>query len=640
MKNHINSKIEDVYKLTKSYKELFVLKNLIFWVDSIQTKKDKMNSIFVRPFNKQELLPQNLTGEGFYIKNSFHGYGGKSYKCFQNEEYIYIFWIDQLSKSIWNQAFRINNLLDNNDYLIPIGAPNKLTNKIEGDFDGCFCLINKATLIGLIEINERDYLFSIDINEINQDLKILKTFDNFAGDLSSNISTNLISWIEWSCPYMPWEKNDLFFAEIDIDGKIKKIKKFSDQLVNANLKVSFFQPYWISDNFLVCSEDSSGWWNLLFIDVINLENIVIKKRIEKNLFEYGSPQWVGGITFFSGCIKDLFCLVKKSNKWILEHYQDLKCIQELYLPFSSISDFCVFGKKVAIQGSGFNFLVHACEIDFEERISSTVFKKISINYINSFSDPESFWFKGFENLSTHSFIYRPLVERFRKPPLLIRAHSGPTACFDGSYNSEVQYWTAKGFFVAEVNYGGSSGFGREYRERLNYKWGIVDSYDCESLVIELLKLNLVDSDKVVIFGNSAGGLTALNSLCNKDFFKAAICKYPVIDLKDMHENTHRFEKDYLNNLIGDYEECSKNYKNRSPINKIKKTKKPILLFHGKKDSVISYKQTLKIQDKLQKNNKHSEVIFFEDEGHGFKNINNKKIVLKKTDEFLKKVLHI
>jgi len=147
-------------------------------------------------------------------------------------------------------------------------------------------------------------------------------------------------------------------------------------------------------------------------------------------------------------------------------------------------------------------------------------------------------------------LYRPLVEKFRKPPLFVRAHSGPTSFFDGSYNSEVQYWTSKGFFVAEVNYGGSSGFGKAYRERLNYKWGIVDSYDCKALAIELINLNLVDSDKVVIFGNSAGGLTALNCLLYGSIFTAAICKYPVMDLKEMHYNTHRFEKDYLNSLVG------------------------------------------------------------------------------------------
>ena len=145
------------------------------------------------------------------------------------------------------------------------------------------------------------------------------------------------------------------------------------------------------------------------------------------------------------------------------------------------------------------------EINFAEKVSSNFSEEIYVEHIKDCSKPESFWFKGFEDKSTHSFLYRPLVEKFRKPPLFVRAHSGPTSFFDGSYNSEVQYWTSKGFFVAEVNYGGSSGFGKAYRERLNYKWGIVDSYDCKALALELTKSNLVDSEKVVISGNSAGG---------------------------------------------------------------------------------------------------------------------------------------
>ena len=425
---------------------------------------------------------------------------------------------------------------------------------------------------------------------------------------------------------MPWEKNDLCFAQVELDGEIKKIKKFSNKLINAKRNVSFFQPYWISEKILVCSEDSSGWWNLLFLDVSEIENIFIKKRVERNLIEYGAPQWVSGITFFSGTIKNLFCLAKKENNLIVEQYKDLEFVKEFSTPFTSISDFSVFRKKVLLKGYGSDFLGIVFEIDFEKKVLSNFSEQIFVDHIKDCSKPETFWFNGFEDQTTHSFLYRPLVENFTKPPLLVRAHSGPTSFFDGSYNSEVQYWTTKGFFVAEVNYGGSSGFGKAYRERLNYKWGIVDSYDCKALALELIKSNQVDSEKVVIFGNSAGGLTALNCLLYGSIFTAAICKYPVIDLKDMHYNTHRFEKDYLNSLVGNYEEHFDDYINRSPINQMNKIKKPILLFHGKKDRVISYKQTLKIQEILIQNNKYSEVVFFGNEGHGFKNIENKVLM--------------
>lgn len=295
---------------------------------------------------------------------------------------------------------------------------------------------------------------------------------------------------------------------------------------------------------------------------------------------------------------------------------------------------------MVIRGDSYSFFGHLIENDFKQKDPPYLSKKILFESLNDYSKPVSFWFKGFNNQLTHSFIYKPILEIFKKSPLIVKAHSGPTSYFDGSINSEVQYWTSRGFTVAEVNYGGSSGFGREYRERLNYKWGIVDSYDCKALVRSLIKLNFIDSTKVAIFGNSAGGFTAINSLCEGDLFKVAICKYPVLDLNDMYKKTHRFEKGYLNSLIGDYSKFPDEYRLRSPINKINELKKPILLFHGKEDLVISYKQTLKIKEELLKSNKHSEVIIFDNEGHGFKNIDNKKIVLLKSQKFLEKTLKI
>ncbi len=641
MSNVDKLKVRQTESKKKAFKELTIIRDTIFWIDFVGEGQNE-NAIFARPFNDKEAFPQKLTSKKYNIKNNFHGYGGKSYKCINFKNNFYLLWIDQITKAVWFQIFKeaASNYRSQNKYLDSVQEPRQLSRSIEGNFDSSFVISEKFFLYGICEINNRDYLFSLNLKKTKQDINRIKKFKNFAGELSSNTSANLLSWIEWDSPYMPWERNDLFFAQIDFDGGIQKIKKFSNKLINVKKNVSFFQPYWISETILVCSEDSSGWWNLLFLDVSEIENIFIKKKLKRNLVEYGAPQWVSGITFFSGTIKNLFCIAKKENNLIVEQYKDLQFVKEFLTPFTSISDFSVFRKKVLLKGYGSDFLGIVLEIDFAEKLLSNFSEQIYVEYIEDCSKPETFWFKGFEDQSTHSFLYRPLVENFRKPPLLVRAHSGPTTFFDGSYNSEVQYWTSKGFFVAEVNYGGSSGFGKVYRERLNYKWGIVDSYDCKAIALELINLNLVDSNKVVIFGNSAGGLTALNCLLFGSIFTAAICKYPVLDLKDMHYNTHRFEKDYLNSLVGNYEEHFDDYVNRSPINQINKIKKPILLFHGKKDRVISYKKTLKIQEILIQNNKYSEVIFFENEGHGFKNIENKEIVMQKSQEFLKNALSL
>ncbi len=641
MSNDDQLKVMQTVSKKKSFKELTIVRDIIFWIDLVGDSHIE-NAIFARPFNEKEAFPQKLTGKKYNIKNNFHGYGGKSYKCIYLKNNFYLIWIDQITNAIWFQIFKevASNYISQKRYLDSVQEPRQLSKSIDGNFDSSFVISQKNFLYGICEINNRDYLFSLNLKKTKQDIYRIKKFKNFAGELSSNTAFSLLSWVEWDSPYMPWDKNYLYFAQIDLDGEITKIKKFSDKLINVKKNVSFFQPYWISETLLVCSEDSSGWWNLLFLDVSKIENIFIKKRVARNFVEYGVPQWVSGLTFFSGDIKDLLCLAKKENNLVVEQYKDLQFVKEFSTPFTSISDFSVFEKKVVLKGNGSDFLGNLLEIDCKKEVLSNVFEEINAEYIKDCSKPESFWFRGFEDKSTHSFLYRPLVEKFRKPPLFVRAHSGPTSFFDGSYNSEVQYWTSKGFFVAEVNYGGSSGFGKAYRERLNYKWGIVDSYDCKALALELIKSNQVDSEKVVIFGNSAGGLTALNCLLYGSIFKAAICKYPVIDLKDMYHNTHRFEKDYLNSLVGNYAKNQDEYIDRSPINHIKKLKKPTLLFHGKKDTVISYEQTLKIQEILIQNNRYSEVIFFDNEGHGFKNIENKEVVMQKSQEFLKNALNI
>ncbi len=642
MSNIQNLKIEQSDLKKSSFKDLSLVKNMIFWVDTISHEKSNKNAIFTRPFNDKKAIPQQLTGDNFYIKSNFHGYGGKSYQCLEVHDQIYLIWIDQISQALWLQVFGVKDVIpkNNNDYLLCDAKPKQLTESLGINFDTTFVINKNNLLYGLCEINNKDYLFSLNLQKTKQKICKIKEFDNFAGNLSSNKQCSLFSWIEWTSDCMPWEKNDLFFASINNEGEIQKITKFSNKIINKEKNVSFFQPYWISENFLVCSEDSTGWWNLCFLDVSDLKKIVLKKRIVKSFAEYGTPQWISGISLFGGTINNFFCVAKKGNFWALEHYQDFSFVQELKLTFSQISDLDVFDQKIVIRGNSFESFDYLLECNFEDETHLQLSKNVFFESLNEYSKPESFWFKGFNNQPTHSFIYKPLFKKFIKSPLIVKAHSGPTACFDGSLNSEVQYWTSRGFTVAEVNYGGSSGLGREYRERLNYKWGILDHYDCKALVLDLIKLNIVDSTKVAILGNSAGGFTAINALCEGELFKAAVCKYPVIDLNEMHHKTHRFEKGYLNSLLGSYSKFSNEYELRSPINKINQLKKPILIFHGKKDLVVSYKTTLTIKEKILNNNKNSEVIFFENEGHGFKNKDTKNQVLFKTKEFLEKTLNI
>ena len=641
MNNYKKLAIKDVYPKVSSYKQLSLIKNFIFWVGNIKSGMNSRNTIFVRPFLQKAAEAQNLIGDNFYIKSNFHGYGGKSYKCFFHNDKIHLIWIDQITNSLWHKIFRINDEAKNAYYLDNLTRSKQLTKPFKCNFDSSFVLGNNDNLFGLYEKDEKDFLFSIDINKERQELIVLREFDGFASSLGSNDDKTLLSWLEWDTNKMPWESNNLFFGSINSCGKLQKIVKFKNKNINFDKTVSFFQPLWISKNILICSEDSSGWWNLLFLKINKIEEIHILKKIQKEFYEYGLPEWISGMSIFSGSKKNLFCLAKNRESWIIEHYQDCSFHQKIDLPFNCLRDLHVFSNRLICLASNDISHEQLIEIDIENFSKSFFFSNIvKSKMINSSSKAESYWFKGYENKMTHAWIYKPYSTNNKKPPLIVKAHGGPTSSFDGSFNLEVHFWTSRGWCVAEVNYGGSSGFGRRYRERLNNLWGVVDSADCIALAQSLEEKQLIDPSRIIISGNSAGGLTALTALYKTNIFKAAFCKYPVIDLNDMRLNTHRFERNYLNSLIGNFEDNKKKYFERSPKNNLNNINRPILLFHGKNDSVINFKESTNFYKKLLEKNVYSEIVLFEEEGHGFKNIQNKIKVLERTEKFLNYIFSV
>ncbi len=639
MNNYKKLAITDVYPGVESYQQISLIKNFIFWVENISSGQSLRNAIFVRPFSQKKLGAQNLTGDNFYLKSNFHGYGGKSYKCFLHNNKIFLIWIDQITNSLWYKILKISiNDYNNTNYLIDIISSKQLTKPNNCNYDSSFVLNHKNKLFGLFERDEKDFLFSIDLNKEIQELVVLREFDGFASSLGCNEDMTLLSWIEWNTKKMPWESNNLFFGSINSFGQLQKIVKFKNNNINLDKSVSFFQPLWISKNILICSEDSSGWWNLLFLKINKIDEIHILKKIKKDFYEYGLPEWISGVSLFAVSNNNLFCLAKNRESWIIEHYKNCSFHQKIDLPFNSLRDLYVSSDRLICLASNDMSHEQLIEIDINNFSGSFNISQTSKSEnIILYSKAKTYWFKGYGEKKTHAWIYKPNSSKKNKPPLIVKAHSGPTSSFDGSFNLEVQYWTSRGWMVAEVNYGGSSGLGRQYRERLNKMWGIVDSADCIALAQALNEEKLIDPSRIIISGNSAGGFTALTTLYMTDIFRAAICKYPVIDLNSMRLNTHRFERNYLNSLIGNFESNKKRYFERSPKNNINKFRKPILLFHGKNDSVINFRETVDFNKKLLKKNIYSEIFLFDDEGHGFKNIHNKINVLKRTEDFLKHI---
>ena len=205
---------------------------------------------------------------------------------------------------------------------------------------------------------------------------------------------------------------------------------------------------------------------------------------------------------------------------------------------------------------------------------------------------------------------------------------------------EVQFWTSRGWAVVDVNYGGSSGFGREYRDRLRGNWGVIDVLDCTMAAQSLIASGKADKDRIAILGSSASGLTALGCLRSSDIFKIGACKYPVTDLIGMAHSTHRFEEYYLDYLIGNIETDYKKYIERSPIENVNSINTPLILFHGLKDKIIPSDQSIAIKDELLKRGIPVEIYLFKNEGHGFRDGTIKVDVLKKTEAFFRRYLNI
>ena len=243
MSNVDKLKVIQTESKKRAIRELTIVRDTIFWIDDVVEGQNE-NAIFARPFNVKEAVPQQLTSKKHYIKNNFHGYGGKSYKCINFKNNFYLIWIDQITKAVWFQIFKesASTYRSQNKFLVSVQEPNQLSKSIDGNFDSSFVISEKNLLYGICEINNREYLFSLNLKKTKQDIHRIKKFKNFAGELSSNNSAEVLSWIEWDSPHMPWEKNDLFFAQIDLDGEIRKIKKFTINLINANKNVSFFNP--------------------------------------------------------------------------------------------------------------------------------------------------------------------------------------------------------------------------------------------------------------------------------------------------------------------------------------------------------------------------------------------------------------
>ncbi len=391
-------------------------------------------------------------------------------------------------------------------------------------------------------------------------------------------------------------------------------------LVTGSATESIFQPEWSPEGVLYFVAEYTGWWNLYRWKDGTAEAICPMEA------EFAYPQWVFNITTY-GFLSErtIISLHAQKGTWHLATIDTVeKRLDPIETPYSDMlflqcgQDFVTF---LAGRPSGPFSLVR---LDLPTGRFETIIQEFEVTLSTEYlSPPQLISFPTTGDKEAYAFYYPPCNRDYEAPeasypPLLVVSHGGPTGATFSYLYFDIQYWTSRGFAVVDVNYGGSSGFGREYRQRLNNNWGIVDVDDCCNAALYLVKQGLADPGRLAIRGGSAGGYTTLACLAFRDVFHAGASHFGLSDLEFFAKDTHKFESRYLFSLVGPYPECKNIYYERSPINFIDHFNCPIILFQGDEDPIVPPNQAQSMFDAVRAKGIPTACILFEGEQHGFR----------------------
>ncbi len=445
-----------------------------------------------------------------------------------------------------------------------------------------------------------------------------------------------LAWLTWNHPNMPWDGTQLWLADFTADGSLANqrcLAGFADT-------EAISQPEWSPDGRLYFISDRSGWWNLY-----RLDEHAEPEAVYPSPAEFSRPQWVFHMSSYG------FLSEQKILCTYLEHgisrigTIDLRRqrMQPLNTPDSDVRDLRVnpYDGTALIIACAAGLPLALLRLDLSKTVSgedggnrivrlrSSSRIEVDPGYI---SIPQEVEFPTEAGKTAYAFFYRPHNKDYNapeneKPPLLVLSHGGPTGFSSSGLNINIQFWTSRGFAVLDVNYGGSAGYGRAYRQRLNGNWGIVDVDDCVNGALYLAEKGLVDRERMAIRGGSAGGYTTLAALTFRRVFKAGASYFGLSDLEAMVRDTHKFESRYLDSLVGPYPEYQERYRARSPIHFADQIDCPMIFFQGLDDKIVPPNQAEEMVALLQKKKLPVAYLAFEGEGHGFRRAENIKRTL-------------
>jgi dipeptidyl aminopeptidase/acylaminoacyl peptidase len=596
-----------------------------YWLEHRPSQGGRAALVRAVPFSE----PEDVTPPGFNVRTTVHEYGGGAYLIHDGAAYFSEF----ADQRLYRQE--------------PGGAPAPITADTGGRdryADGRITPDGRC----LICVRERhpdpDDPSGV-VNELvalppdgSSAPVVIRSGRDFYSTPRVSPDGGRLCWLEWDLPWMPWDGSELFVGELAEDGGLVHVRPVAGRAGEE----SIFQPAWSPAGDVHFASDRTGWWNLY------REHDGEIRALHPAEAEFGWPQWVFGASAY-GFLGDgrIACL------WERDGVQHLAILDpasgeliDLDVPHTAMSPrLDVEGDRVVFVGGGPAIPDEIVLLDVTAR-SIDVLRSSSSSGVDEswISTPRQIEFPTDSGLTAFAHFYPPrnrdtVGPDGERPPLIVISHGGPTAEAVPRFNLETQFWTSRGFAIVDVNYGGSTGFGRAYRQRLQGTWGIVDTADCINAAAWLAAQGEVDGDRLLITGGSAGGYTTLCALTMHEGFAAGASYFGLADLEDfVGGGTHKFESGYLRTLVGPYPEEAERYRTRSPIHATDGISCPMLLLQGSEDRVVPPRQAEIMVEALRVKGLPYAYVLFEGEQHGFRKAESIRSALEAELSFYAQVL--
>ncbi|MGL4747075.1 MAG: alpha/beta hydrolase family protein, partial [Shewanella sp.] len=553
----------DVFKQTDDIAELQSVGNAIYFAESSGRDQGKVGIKRLDGLGKvtQVVLPD------FNVKSTVHEYGGAAFLG--------------IGKSLFATKMQ--------DQLFYRFAPNQpplpLTPNGTRHAD-CVAYPKGSRIICVREDHRQGgepkaSLVTINLNFAGEGDTFVSGHDFISSPAISPDNTQL-AWITWEHPYMPWDNSVLWLGELDRKGQLKNVRKVSTPQAS-----SVAQPLFGPDGKLYVVSDLSNWWNIYRVT----PSYTLEPVLSKNA-EFAVPDWrLGNHNYaFENATTLIASYVEGNRAALLRIHLDSGLTESLAIDFAEITqvvkgeDGVYFvGAKATPEKGIYRVVGRGTELVYAPALAN-----LNPNYV---SRAKNIAFATGKDQQAYGYFYGPVNPKYvpphdTRPPLIVMLHGGPTSRASLAYRSEIQFWTSRGFAVLDLNFRGSSGFGRAYRQSLYGKWGESDVEDAVNAAKYLVAKGWVDANKLAIRGISAGGLTVMSSLAFYNVFQAGVSYEGISDVEQLAKSTHKFESGYLDQLIGPYPENTDRYRELSPLNHLDGLNEPLLIFQSLRNKIV------------------------------------------------------